>query len=280
VNLKTILLASTLFLTPIFATAQKYPVNEKGFPTSEGIRQYVYDNEENFITDFEKYVKDTLWQAYFEVESKENLKDYTRYKGWELGWHSGGGSILLSDQEDYSGYSLKNLSKYEKSQFLEANNFVRGVALHELTHAYIEQLSGKLLSKKIDVTKEYWPSTPFQKDNSTIYSKFIEDGIAEYISMEMGEMILPKKLFVPKNIEEFFDTTKIYESRYQYAYKYVKNFLNVYGIKNGTIFLVTNSPPTEKEILNPTLYFGRLKHYGGLKLPKIITPQDFKTKQH
>ena len=276
-NLKNILLTSTFVLVSLFATAQKYPLNEQGKPTTEGIEQYVKDNEENFIVDFEKYVKDTIYQAFFSVE---DLTQYVRYKGWEQGWHEGGGNIILSNKEEYVGYSLKHLSKFERSQFIETNAFVRGTALHELTHCYIEQISRKLLSKGIEVEKEYLPSNPFSKDYSTIYSDFIEDGIAEYISKEMGEIILPKKLFVPKNIEEFLDTTKIYHSRYQYAYKYVKDFLNFYGVKNGIGILIANPSPTEKEIFNSDIYFRRLKHYDGLKLPLPVKSQDFKTKKN
>lgn len=60
------------------------------------------------------------------------------------------------------------------------------------------------------------------------------------------------------------DKNKRYLILYNYASQYLKNFMDIQILKSGKIkypifILLLNRPPNYQEILNPNLYFNRLK---------------------
>jgi len=78
----------------------------------------------------------------------------------------------------------------------------------------------------------------------------------------MGEIIPPKRIFIPKTIEDLMNKDISYEIKYKYSSYYLKPFLDTTDFKKGVKILLHNSPPTYEEILNPDMYYGRLSASG------------------
>jgi hypothetical protein len=64
----------------------------------------------------------------------------------------------------------------------------------------------------------------------------------------------------PRFKEDFENKSLDYDIKYMYASNYLKKFLDMQGtLKVGIQTLLLNNPPNYKEIMNPNLYFNRLK---------------------
>ena len=263
IKLKLIFLI--LILYPIILLSQPvsikdYPLNENGCPTTIGIEQYVKDNEEKVIEDFENYYGVKIQQMYFETD---NLQDYGKdnYLGIFL---SGMNLAIISNEEKYQGYSAENLSK-RKLQKIKENNFVISAMMHEMCHNYIYETiinapsvdarddKAKSFSKS-DISREFLVNT----NKSTFGSVFIEEGICEYGSMKISGFNISKN-FVPKTYDELIDSANLYKIKYKYSVYFVKNILDKHGFIDGITLILKNSPPTNEELLEPKKYYNRLK---------------------
>ena len=93
-------------------------------------------------------------------------------------------------------------------------------------------------------------------------STFIEEGICEYMVTQMGEIIPPRKVSVPKSESDLIKRDNKYKYVYKYSTEYIKTFLDTTGFKRGVKILLHNEPPTYQQILNPELYFNNLDYNG------------------
>jgi hypothetical protein len=282
-NLKKLLLTASLLLIPpavnLYSqehesepkpdSLKTYPL-KNGFPTTAGIDSCVRDYEESVILDFEKFFKVSVNSMYFETD---NLRDYCINNtedneiiatmipiasGDELGiYYSGQDYAVISNDEKYIGYDLKDVKKRKLWGIKESNKFVKSVMIHEIGHDYTSQIITELRFEKIKVSPEYLSS--FAGTNG---SRFIEEGIAEYCPTAMKELI-PGPEYIPKSLEDL--TKNYYMFNYKYAELYIRDFLNEKGLREGIRMIVINSPPTDEELLNPEQYFSRLKTIRDIK---------------
>lgn len=272
-NLKTILLASTIFLTPLFTIAQdKYPLDKNGKTTAEGLELFVPDNQEYVNSEFDKKLKVTSNYDYFDVDDLR-LRKHPDAKGLYQG-----GTIYIDTVKSFEDYSLGLVPKWERKLMKYKSDFVLATMFHEKGHCYFNQLKdyynrlgAHFPEKKIKLHIEINSTEEYKYGES-----FIEEGVAEYCTWKAGEIIIPEEYIIPKNLE---DSIKIdsRDIKYKYSLYYVKDFLDLVGLEFGIQIFLTNPAPSIEEIKNPKLFYRRLKHGGGLDL-KFFKPQDFKTK--
>jgi hypothetical protein len=253
-----------LFLCLLFFSPQEYPLSH-GKPTSNGIDLYINDNKYTILNEVQKYLNDTI---FLDLEIKtDNLSTYTDYNSTDLAYHftnrDGTDEIIIDNQEKYITYDIKDLSKFKKINFTSLNAFVKTTLIHELGHAYFLQIILKAKLDSIDVYKEYDFRTidglrMFPNPEETFGASFIEEGVCQYIVEGMKQEI-STMLFTPKTNEDVIDFKNAYQVKYSYSVRFLKSFLDSLGLKQGIRILVTHKPPTYKEILNPDLYFNRLK---------------------
>lgn len=249
-NLKQLGLVGLLLGTSLTSNSQS-----GRFPKTSEIEEYVYSNSEKIIKEYSNFINDSIENFYFEVD---DLEYYTDNSEGELGYydHLSRGAVI-NNQEKYLSLEKKEFEKMKASA--SSNAFVKGVMIHELSHNYFNKLSERLLIDGIRVRREYIPQRGITMQSSTYGSEFIEEGFCEYIANKMGEIILFDSIPAPKNLEEFSKTKDTYPVKYAYSAYFLKDFFDRYGIKPGHRILVTNPPPNDNEILNPELFFKRLK---------------------
>jgi hypothetical protein len=95
-------------------------------------------------------------------------------------------------------------------------------------------------------------------------ASFIEEGICEYINQNFGECPAFINIRPPMFRKEFTNINRIDDIKYKYSSAYVKDFFDLClkldgKIKFGLMILLQNPPPNYEEIINPKLYFDRLK---------------------
>jgi hypothetical protein len=255
---KKILFLSLIFLIlPLFCsqTTQKYPLTKKGIPSKQGIELYVRDNENRFISDFQKLVHDTVYDVYLSVD---NVSRYTGEDG-TLGYCIPGGStaseIMITNEEKFLAYEVSMLSKYQRRTIIEANNFVKGVIFHEMTHNYFSQVIKEMRMNGMKIANDYNDFTMIPR--KIFGEKFIEEGVAEYVNVKIGEEIV-RQDYTPETIEEITDPQNKENILYRYSAQYLKPFIDYYGIKKAIQILVSNPPPSIDEIFYPAKFYSRL----------------------
>ncbi len=242
-----------LLFSPIKISGD-YPLRD-GRPTSEGIEQYIEDKSEAFILEYQKFVGDTLYDIWLYAE---DLTSYDVSDSMELGRYYPS-EIYISTAELFMAYELADLSQEQRDIIEESNKFVKAIVIHELTHDYINQISLEMRSiDSIRVDRTYQTSLWIIRSHETFGTTFIQEGICEYMSEKMGEVIPPKSPFIPKTIKDLTNRDNEYKVSYKYASHYLKAFLDTAGFKKGVKILLHNPPPTYMEILKPDLFFGRL----------------------
>jgi len=202
----------------------------------------VESDDVDFITDNINKYKDIDTQ-FPTVESNIELGNYDYV----------GNYITITNEERYLDYSLKSTNKQKISDITQSNKFVRSVMVHEYAHAYMKQIILELRMNNKTVEIEY-----YSQFHESVGSTFIEEGISEYCSSEMGELINSKIEFKPKTEREILDKINRYDIFYKYSSFYVSDFLRKNGLKKGIQILVTNKPPTIEEIITPYKFFFRL----------------------
>lgn len=237
--------------------SQDYPL-KNGKPTSKGIAQYVEDKSDLFIREYQNFVKDTFYNVYVYAE---DLSGHTGNDTTELGWFYPN-EIFISTVELFVAYELADLSKIQKALLPEGGQFVKSTVMHELTHNYIYQIGKEMRSvDKIEVHRSYRSNLWFLNSQESLGRTFIEEGLCEYVSEMMGEIIPPRRPFIPKNVEDLLDKNNSYNVKYKYSSHFLKSFLEAKDFKKAVKILLHNPPPSYLEILNPDQYFDRLVYY-------------------
>jgi hypothetical protein len=248
-------------------------------PTTKGIDAYVKDQTEAVISDFESFFNIKITNMSFETdnltnyvihddfendstqenntnENNNNVNNNVNDNNNELGiYFYGENYAVISNEEKYIGYSLKNTQKKIIANTTESNKFVRAVMIHELAHDYFKQVIDELRYEKTPVEKEY-----YMINHETAGSRFIEEAVAEYCSTVMNELIIiPKiKTYTPKNVQEILDEKNKYNIYYKYGSIYISDILENKNLRTAIKILVTNPAPSLDEILMPEKYFTRL----------------------
>ena len=136
---------------------------------------------------------------------------------------------------------------------------MKSAIVHELTHNYVHQILLEMRSiDSIRVHKAYHSNLIILNAQEAFGRSFIEEGLCEYMTERMGEILVPKRVFVPKTIEDLTDGNKNYEIKYKYSSQCLKPFLDTLDFKQAVKILLYNPPPSYREILEPDLYFDRL----------------------
>jgi len=226
---------------------------KNGFPTKEGIEAYVKDSSDRVIDDFENFFKVEINDFYMYTE---NMEDYYRenFDSNELGnYDELNRCAVITNEEKYLDYSLRNTKKWKLKGIDISNKFVRGVMIHEISHKYISQVINEMKMCNLHLDRAY--TSIIHKTNGT---KFITEGINEYCSYKMGEVFI-RKNYVPKTMEDILKKENCYQVYYHYSSQIIAKFLDEKGLHNGIELLMSNSPPTSEEILNPQKFFVRIK---------------------
>ncbi|TFH27382.1 MAG: hypothetical protein E4H10_04030 [Bacteroidia bacterium] len=243
-----------LLLLPL-QEKQDYPL-KNGRPTSKGIEQYVEDNSEALIREYQDFIGDTLYNIYIYTM---DLTENGYFDPRELGRYYPN-EIFITNKEVFMAYELSGLSKKGRDTVTASNLFVKGAVFHELTHDYIYQVSMEMSRiENISLYRAYQAFFKIYGDQNDMGSKFIEEGICEYVTGKMGEIIPPRKPLIPKKMADLTDEKNSFNIYYKYSSHYLSNFLDTTGIKRGIKILLHNPPPSSEEILNPELFFTRLQ---------------------
>ena len=239
-----------------FNISDDYPL-ENGKPTSKGIERYIEDKGDSLIIEYQDFVQDSLFDAWiYTADMNRNGPD-----SLELGWYFRN-EVIISMDPLFIAYELGDLSKIDRSMVEESNKFVKSTVFHELTHHYMYIISREMQSlDQVHVNRAYQSGMLIIRDNTLFGATFIEEGICEYQTGRMGEIIVPKKPFIPKTQEELTDINNRYKVFYKYAAHCLKPFLDTTGFKRGVKILIHNAPPSYEEILKPELFFSRLKQF-------------------
>ena len=235
----------------------KYPTKH-GRPTPKGVGMYVEDNEEQFIQEYQEYIKDTLWLEVWIIA--EDLTDYVGHDSLELGayWN---GEIYIDMDTNFVAYELKSLSKFKRAMIGPSDRFVKGTVFHELTHHYMNQIGKEMeFYDSVNINRAYQDGFWIIRNPRLFGAMFIEEGICEYMVTKMGENIPHKRFPAPKNVSELTNPVNKYKFIYKYSSEYVREFLDTTGFKQGVKMLMSHEPPSHNEILNPELFFNRLDY--------------------
>lgn len=234
---------------------QNYPL-KNGRPTTKGIERYVEDNSDLLVREYQDFIGDSLYNIYIYTE---DLTANGYFDPRELGRYYPN-EIFITNTEVFMAYELGWLTKRGRDTVLASNLFVKAAVFHELTHDYIYQLSLEMSQiEKIPVNKAYQAFFRIYSNKNQMGAKFIEEGICEYVTGEMGEIIAPKKPFIPINMADLNNEERSFDIYYKYSSHYLSKFLDTTGIKRGIKILLHNPPPSKEEILNPELFFTRLQ---------------------
>ncbi len=243
-----------LLLIHPFRFSGDYPL-KNGKPTSKGIERYIEEMGDSLVVEYQKFIGDTLYDVWIYAD---DLNSIAIVDSLELGRYYPN-EIYISTAEMFLAYELADLSRSERNLIEESNKFVKTVVIHELTHDYIHQISVEMRSvDKINIDRSYQTSLWLIRSYDSFGSAFIEEGICEYVAEKMGELVSPKRPFIPKTIEDLIDRDNEYLVKYKYSSYFLKAFLDSTGLKQGVKELLYNSPPSYEEILNPDLFFNRL----------------------
>lgn len=232
-----------------------YPL-KNGRPTSKGIEHYVEEQGDRLITEYQEFVGDTLADIY--VYSAD-LTENGYYDPFELGRYFPN-EIFITNAEVFIAYELESLTRRERDKINYSNLFVKTAVFHELTHHYINQVGMEMVSRDHwEVDRAYQAFFRMYSRADSPGSRFIEEGICEYVCLKMGDIIAPRRDYVPRKTADLNrkeNTQKVY---YRYASRYLSPFLDSTGLKEGIKILLHNSPPSQEEILAPELFFARLE---------------------
>lgn len=243
-----------LLLFPPQQVSGDYPL-KNGKPTSKGIEQYIEEQADSIIEEYQEFIGDTLYDIWIYAD---DLTYYEVHDSLELGRYYPN-EIYISIDEKFIAYELADLSKAQVAAISESNKFVKATVIHELTHDYLYQIGIEMrISDSLRVDRSYQTNLWIIHSHETFGSEFIQEGICEYVTEKMGEVIPSKHPYIPKNTEELTSKENRYLVKYKYAAYYLRPFLDATGLKRGIKTLLYNPPPSFEEILNPDLFFSRL----------------------
>jgi hypothetical protein len=231
-----------------------YPL-KNGRPTSKGIDLYVTENADALIMELQDFIGDTLFNANIYTEDLSQNGDQNPL---ELGNYYPN-EIFINNAEIFLAYELEALSKTIRDSINTSNLFVKTAVFHELMHHYVYQVSLEMLRREqIGVDRAYQTFFRIYSNRDDPGSRFIEEGICEYVTLKMKARISPRRPPVPKTIAELKRPENEYNVFYRYATYCLTEFLDTQGLKRGIKILLHNPPPTDEEMLDMDLYFDRL----------------------
>jgi hypothetical protein len=238
----------------ILPVPQEYPL-KKGKPTSKGIEQYIEYKSESIKTEFQEFIGDTLHSVWIYAE---DLSHYVTNDTLELGWYYPH-EIFITTSEKFLAYEINDLSPRKQAHSAGNNKFVKSAIVHELTHNYIHQILLEMRSvDSIRVHKAFHSNLVILNAQEAFGRSFIEEGLCEYMTELMGEILPPNRVDTPETIEDLMDSNNTYEIKYKYSSVCLKPFLDTMEFKPAVKILLHNPPPSYREILEPELYFNRL----------------------
>jgi len=120
-----------LFISLPFNLLDDYPLKD-GRPSSKGIEQYVEDNGESLILEYQKFIGDTLYDIWV---YDEDLTQYDVHDSLEMGRYYPN-EIFISTAELFLAYELADLSLDQKDKIVESNKCIKSTVMHEFTLDY------------------------------------------------------------------------------------------------------------------------------------------------
>ena len=232
-----------------------YPL-KNGRPTSKGIDRYVEENTEVLVLEFQAFIGDTLYNANLYTEDLSKNNDQTPL---ELGNYYPN-EIFINNAEIFIAYELEDLPKFSRDTIRSSNLFVKAAVFHELMHHYIYQLSIEMLRiDHISVDRAYQSFFRIYSNRGDPGSRFIEEGICEYVTLKMKQTISRRRPYIPKKTSDLSKPENAYNVFYKYSAYSLRDFLDDEGLKHGVKILLHNRPPSSEEILEPDLFFARLE---------------------
>jgi len=244
-----------ILMIQLAALATDFPV-KNGKPTPRGVDQYVEAMGDSIIMEYQAFVKDTL---YYVDLFTEDPGDFEESVPEELGYYFPY-EISIVRGAFFEAYALEELSVRRRRSFRECNRFVKATIIHELTHSYMNQVAVEMRSRdRLSVHPAYQTDIWILRSYETYGSVFIQEGVCEYVTGAMGELIPPEKPYAPKTGGELMKKENEYSIQYKYSAHVLKPFLDTMNLKKGIMILMHNAPPNQMEILNPDLYFRRLR---------------------
>lgn len=253
-------MSSILCILLVFGSVQArpdYPLKD-GKPTSKGIDSYVEENAEDLITEFQAFIDDTLYNTNIYTD---DLSENMEHNPLELGNYYPN-EIFITNAEVFHAYELNDLSGYSRDTLGNSNLFVKAAVFHELGHHYTYQLGIEMLRiDQVGMDRAYQSFFRIYSIREAPGRKFIEEGICEYINLNMKQILAPRRPRTPRHLSDLTDPKKQYQIFYQYAPYYLRDFLDTHGLKRGIKILLHNPPPSPEEILEPDRFFARLRYF-------------------
>lgn len=244
-----------LFLLVPLMEQQDYPL-KNGRPTSKGIDRYVEENAERLIHEFQEFIDDTLYNTNIYTDDLSKNIDQNPL---ELGNYYPN-EIFINNAEIFLAYELGMLSRKSRDTIHNTNLFVKTAVLHELMHHYFYQLGIEMLRRdSIRVDRAYQSFFKIYSYRDEPGPRFIEEGVCEYVTQKMKESIFQRRPYIPRKPSDLSKEENAYYVFYNYSAYYLSEFLDSKGLKRGVKILLHNSPPSTEEILDPELFFARLK---------------------
>ncbi|MCD4711225.1 MAG: hypothetical protein K8R52_10285, partial [Bacteroidales bacterium] len=230
-----------LFILLLLAPLQErpdYPL-KNGRPTSKGIDRYIEENGDALIMELQDFIGDTLYNTYLYTEDLSKNGDHDSL---ELGFYYPN-EIFITNAEVFLAYEVGELSKKERDSINHSNLFVKAAVFHELMHHYIYQVGIEMLrTDHIEVDRAYQSFFSIYSNRENPGSRFIEEGICEYVTLKMNEIIPPKQLFVPTTLADLTRQENRYNIFYKYSSHCLSGFLDTTGLKQGMKILLHNRP--------------------------------------
>ncbi len=251
-------MAKILFILLLFVPLQEkpdYPL-KNGRPTSKGIDRYVEENAEALTREFQEFIGDTLYNAHIYTEDLSKNADQNPL---ELGNYYPN-EIFINNAEIFIAYELKALKRSSRDTIVSSNLFVKAAVFHELMHHYIYQLGIEMLrTDSIQVDRAYQSFFRIYSYREDPGPQFIEEGICEYVTLKMNEIITRWRPYTPRKVSDLSRPENAYDIYYKYSAYCLTDFLDTTGLKKGVKILLHNTPPSPEEILDPELFFARLE---------------------
>lgn len=233
-----------------------YPL-KNGRPTPKGIDRYVEEKAGELVFVFQDFINDTLFNANIYTE---DLSGNANQDPFELGIYYPN-EIFINKTASFLAYELDDLSAESLDTIVSSNQFVKAAVFHELMHHYIYQLSIEMLRMdQVSVDRAYQSFFRIYSYRENPGSRFIEEGICEYATLRLDEIISRNRPYRPKKPADLDRTDKKYDIYYRYSARILGEFLDTEGLKRGIKILLHNPPPSDKEILDPKLFFARLEY--------------------
>ena len=244
-----------IFLVLFSLPQESWLYNKQGRPSSAGIAEYVDKNYDKLIWEYNYLIKDSIQFDLF--ISVEDLREWNDYDSLTFGWYYYPDQIILTNEEKYIAYEIKDLSKFKKWLAYKHERTVQEVLFHEFSHAYLYQIIKLMDMDSSVVSRDYTVGFSLFPRFAEIYgADFIEEGICQYIVNRIEISPPLKDVEIPKTQTDLFDNEM--DVKYHYSIYFLKLFLDQYEIKEGIEILLRNPAPSYKEILDPDLYFNRL----------------------